>query len=302
LVFGHRGVDLLLSLYTSYTIKRAVTEFGDPAIAKFFCDRQFAIVRRATLCFATMGDPERGTKLLSPSTVAWKPARLDYHPERREPWLPAPLTRCVERNGAWLPLHYMFLRASGDRQFVYAGIAELPSFGEIPENGRIQHAARFYLDAKLPQDLWVRLGGYPGWLVGFNGTQRRFAADDVTGFEQLLAGVPAAPGYWEVSLAGYEEHWFTVRFNTRRARLQFVPDAERRIRAQGLDCTALESWDPACPTPRKREFFGNDGQIDVVYAAGRTVPRELGIRAAVEYFRTGRLPECVRWRETKLWG
>jgi hypothetical protein len=105
-----------------------------------------------------------------------------------------------------------------------------------------------------------------------------------------------------VSLAGYEEHWFTVQFNARRAWLRFVPEGERRIRAQGLDCTALESWDQDCPTPRQREFFGNDGHGEVVYAAERTVPREFGIRATVEHFRTGRQPECIRWRETKLWG
>jgi hypothetical protein len=34
----------------------------------------------------------------------------------------------------------------------------------------------------------------------------------------------------------------------------------------------------------------------------QTAPRELGVRAVVEHFRTGRLPECVRWRETKLYG
>jgi hypothetical protein len=182
-----------VTLYESYTVKKAVAAFGDPAAAKFYCDRQFAVVKRATLCFATMGDPDTGTKMQSPSLVVWKPGRLDYHPKAREPWLPSPLTRCVERNGGYVPLHHMFLRAPGDRQVVYAGIAELPMFGDIPENGRVQQSAHFYLDSKLPRDLWLRLGGYPGWLVGFNNTQQRFAADDVAGFERLLADVPTAP-------------------------------------------------------------------------------------------------------------
>jgi hypothetical protein len=287
----------MLSLYSSYTVKRAVAEFGDPVAAQFFCDRQFAVVRRKTLCFATMGDPERGTKVMAPSTVAWKPARLDYHPERREPWFPAPLTRLVGRNGAWLPLHHMFLRCRGDRRFVYAGIAEMQTFGDIPDNGRVQQAAHFFLDAKLPRDLWVRLGGYAGRLVKFNDTQRRFALKDVTAFEeQLLASIPAPPAYLELTIDGYEEHWFKARFNARRAFLQFVPGGERRIRESGLACMALESFDPTCPTPVQREFFGHEQ----CYVAVQTVPREMGIRAAVEHFRTERLPECIRWRETKL--
>jgi hypothetical protein len=292
----------VLSPYAKSTLKRAVAAFGDPASAEYFCDRQFAVVRGTRLCFATTGDPKSGTKLLTPSTVSWRPARLDYHPERQIPWLPAPLTRCVERNGGYLPLHHMFLRAAGDRQFVYAGIAELPMFGEIPDGGQVQHSARFHLDAKLPRDLWVRLGGYPGWMVEFNGTRQPFAADDVAGFERFLAGVPTASGFWEVSLAGYAENWFTVRFNAGRAWLRFVADAERAVRTQGMDCPALESSDPTCPTPRKREHFGDEGYDRVTRPAGRTVPRELGVRAAVEYFRTGRLPQCIRWRTTRLYG
>jgi hypothetical protein len=287
-----------LSLYETCTGEQAVKEFGDPAGAEFFCERRFAVFPRATLCFATMGDPDVGTRLLTPSTVDWVPARLDYHPECAErAWLPGRLTEVVERNGAWLPLHHMFLRPVGDECYVYAGIAELRSFGDNPRGGRVQQSAEFLLDSKLPRDLWLRLGGYPGRLVTVNGTESRFAADDAVRFEQLLADVLAGPGYCEVSLAGYEEHWFTVQFNAKRAWLCFVPDAERRMRAQFPNCTAMESWDPDCPTPRKLELFGDDGHRELVYTADRTVSRELGVRAAVEHFRTGQLPDCIRWRE-----
>jgi hypothetical protein len=283
-----------LSLYQSCTAEQAVAAFGDPADAELLCDRQFAVLPRATLCFATMGDPDTGTKLLTPSKVAWKPARLDYHPDDPRPWLPERLTVCVERDGAWLPLHHMFLRAPGDQEFIYAGIAHLPMFGEIPENGRIQHSAHFFLDAKLPRELWLRLGGYADWLVCFNNTTRRFADDDVAGFEQLLAGVPTTPGNWEVTLTGYEEQRLAIQFSDKRARLSYRPlHWPKRLG----DEEGVEAWDPDCPEPRRREFFGKDGEIDVVYAAVRTVPRELAVRAAVEHFRTGRLPECVRWRK-----
>jgi hypothetical protein len=290
------------SLYETCTFERALAAFGDPAGARFFCDRQFAVFPHATLCFATMGDPETGTRLLGPSKLSWTPARLDFHPRSDPPWVPGRLARCVERNGAWLPLHHLFLRAAGDEAYVFAGIAEVPLFGDIPEGGRVRQVVHFALDAKLPRELWLHLGGYEGRLVTVNGVEHRFAAADAEGLERLLADVPGGPKSLAVWIAGYEEHWFTAHFNARRAWLRFVPGGERRVRAQGMRCTALESWDPGCPAPQRREFFGNDGQVDVVFPAGRTVPREAGVRAAVEHLRTGQVPGCVRWRLARLWG
>jgi N-glycosidase YbiA len=280
-----------LTPYGSYTVEEAVAAFGDPAAAQFYCDRQFAVVRKATLCFATMGDPETGTKVQSPSLVVWKPGRLDYHPKAETPWFPSRLTKCVERNGGYVPLHHMFLRATGDGQFVYAGIAELPMLGDMSEGGRVQQVAQFFLDAKLPRDLWVRLGGYD-WLVGFNNTPQRFAADDLAGFERLLAGFPTTAGHWQVTLTGYEEWRFAVLFNANRAYLSYRP---LHFPYKLGDESGVESRDPDCPQPRRREFFGEG----VVVPARRTVPRELAVRAAVEHFRTGRQPECVRWRKIK---
>jgi hypothetical protein len=287
-----------------------VSLFSAGADAEYFCDRQFAMVPGATLCLATMGDPDNGTKLLSPSKVAWRPARLDYHPPESRPWLPEHLTESVERNGEWLPLYHMFLRAAAGQKFIYAGTAEMTLLGDIQESGRLdkgahlsspqaladaaQHgvrldkAAHFKLDAKLPQHLWTRLGGYAGWQVGFNQAECRLASEEVADFEQLLAAVPTAPGLWVVSLTGgYKDYWFAVWFNARRARLRYGPAESEQ---------ALESWDPACTRSDQCEYFG-----DLTFTAERTIPREQAVRAAVEYFRTGRLPQCIRWREIEAW-
>jgi hypothetical protein len=291
---------MALSLYETCTAGQAVAAFGGPAGAEFFCDGQFVVMRGAMLCLATIGDPDTGTKLLAPSKLGWKPGRLDYHPEdRKMPWFPERLLKCVKRNGAWLPLHQMFLRAAGDEEYLYAGIAELPNL----HDGQFEKVAHFVLDAKLPRELWLRFGGYEGRRVTISdGTgEHLLAAADMAGFEQLLAGIPSGRGYREVWIAGYEEHWFRALFNARRVWIQYVPDGERRIRAEGLGCMALEPWDPDCPTPRRQEYFGDDGQSDVFRDARRTVPRELGVRALIEQFRTGRLPKCILWRKTKLW-
>jgi hypothetical protein len=228
----------------------------------------------------------------SPSLVVWKPGRLDYHPKSREPWFPSQLTKCIERNGAYVPLHHLFLRPAGDASFTYAGIAEMPMFGDIPEDGRIQQAAHFYLDTKLPRELWVRLGGYPGWRVEFNNTNRLFAADDVAGFEQLLAGIPTTSGHWQVTLVGYEEWRLAIQFSATRAHLSYRP-LYWPLKMGEEQC--VESYDADCQTPKKQEFFGGG----LVVPGARTVPRAQGIRAAMEHFGTARLPECIRWREAK---
>ena len=41
-----------LTLYQSYTALEAVAAFGDPVDARFYCDRQFAVVRKATVARA----------------------------------------------------------------------------------------------------------------------------------------------------------------------------------------------------------------------------------------------------------
>lgn len=52
---------------------------------------------------------------------------------------------------------------TSDKEYVYAGVAELPMFGDNPDGGRIRGGRAlqpFNLDAKLPRELCLRLGGY----------------------------------------------------------------------------------------------------------------------------------------------
>ena len=43
------------------------------------------------------------------------------------------------------------------------------------------------------------------------------------------------------------------------------------------------------------EVFRCGCGIDLEFEAAQTLPRELAQQAAVEFFQTGRLPECVHW-------
>jgi hypothetical protein len=54
----------------------------------------------------------------------------------------------------------VFLRLPKDERFFYSGKAHLGNYSASD--------ASFSLDAKLPRTEWLRLGGFPGWLVEIN--------------------------------------------------------------------------------------------------------------------------------------
>jgi hypothetical protein len=47
--------------------------------------------------------------------------------------------------------------------------------------------------------------------------------------------------------------------------------------------------------PEAEEVFQCACGISLEFPANQTLPRELALRAAVEFFQTGRLPKCVHW-------
>jgi hypothetical protein len=101
--------------------------------------------------------------------------------------------------------HHIFLRAPGDRTFAYAGPAHLGCLGD----GRGGKAAGFTLAAKLPRDLWLRLGGYPGWSVEVNHQAHLVDAGDTAAFDALLAE-PTRKKFSHLTMTRYEEDSLTL--------------------------------------------------------------------------------------------
>src|SRR5439155_18186437 len=100
------------TLHHSYTADEAVAAFGESK-AEALCDGQFLVLPKAVLCLATVGDPATQSHLGAPSSVLWRPGRMDYDPADEYPWLPTP-AREVWANRKKLRNHHVFLRLPGD--------------------------------------------------------------------------------------------------------------------------------------------------------------------------------------------
>jgi len=276
------------ALHQAYTIDEAVAAFGRAGRAEFECDRQFVVLSTAVLCMATVGDPPTQTHLDSPSRVVWKPARIDYVPFDIYPWLPDSVHKVWGPDRSRIKQHHVFLRLPSDERFVYAGRAHLGSFGG-PRKGATpaQCEATFSLDEKLPRPEWLRLGGYPGWLIDINHNSERIDSGDREAFRRLLVALPSQE-FSHLSMTRYEEDTMSLYTNAQRGWLYYQHDP--------ADFVGLQTEDPAhAGDPETRELFRCVCGIALDYPIAQTLPRDLAMLVAEEFFSTGTLPQGVRW-------
>src|SRR5439155_13019694 len=59
-------------LHNMYSLDDAITAFGSAAPPEFFCHHDFVSLPKAVICLVTIGDPNTGPFLTSPSSVTWK--------------------------------------------------------------------------------------------------------------------------------------------------------------------------------------------------------------------------------------
>ena len=267
------------TLHQKYTIDEAVAAFEPAGNAEFFCSRQFVVMSKAILCMATVGDPATQTHVSSASGVVWKPCetsdvtldqRWNMHDKVTDAWRP---------DGRRIKEHHVFLRLPGEERFLYAGKAHLGSYSAVE--------ADFTLAEKLPRDEWLRLGGYPGWLIDVSDRSERVEVGDLDTFRRLLAEM-AGPEFSYLRMTRFEEDVLTIHINARRGWLEYQLD------------------------PADFSYCGRDpaetglGQADEVFRCGccgvvlnceadHTVPRELAIRVAEHFFTAGELPRTLRW-------
>jgi hypothetical protein len=183
--------------------------------------------------------------------------------------------------------HHLFLRTPTDDLFFYAGEAHLGSYGNAPVGrGRYGLAANFSLSQKLPRDIWLKLGGYPGWLVEVNHEGHRVAVDDHRAFEQLVAKLTGQE-FSRLCMTRYEEDSLTVHTNATRGWLMYLQfPADGGVYTRDMAYTG---------SPESEEVFQCACGIDLEFPTAQTIPRELAVQCALEFFRTGQLPGCVPW-------
>jgi hypothetical protein len=266
-------------LHRRFTIDEAVAAFEPAGTAEFLCDHQFVIFPKAILCMATVGDPAKQTHVSSASHVVWKPGQIDDMTLDQRWSVHDKVTEAWGSERQRIKEHHVFLRLPGDESFLYAGKAHLGSYSAAEAN--------FTLNEKLPRDEWLRLGGYPGWLVDVSNRSERIDPGDLDAFQRLLAEI-AGQEFSHLSMTRFEEDELTVHTNARRGWLLYQRDpADYSFCGRDPTETGLGEAD---------ELF-RCGCCGIVLncSADHTVPRDLAIRVAEHFFTVGELPRTLRW-------
>jgi hypothetical protein len=278
-------------LHSWYSEDEVILAFGPGERPEAFCQGQFVVLPSVVLCFITIGQTFDEPHVSSPSQVVWRP-KLGNKRARPDDdgWLPEKVREVWDRSGKQvrkLRGHHVLLRTLVDDRFFYAGEAGLGSYGSTrTTSGEWGLAANFSLSNKLPRDTWLKLGGYPGWLVEVNHECHRVEADDILAFERLVAEL-AGQEFSHLSMTRYEEDSLTVHTNARRGWLMYLRHpADNGVYTRDLDYSG---------PPEIEEVFRCVCGIDLEFPAAQTLPRELAGWAAIEFFQTGRLPKCVHW-------
>jgi hypothetical protein len=184
--------------------------------------------------------------------------------------------------------HHVYLRTPAEARFFYAGDAHLGSYGSTrTTSGEWGFAANFSLSHKLPRDVWLKLGGYAGWLVEVNHVCHRVEAGDLPAFERLV-GELAGQEFSHLYMTRYEEDSLTIHTNAQRGWLMYLRfPADNGVYTRDLSHSG---------SPESQEVFRCVCGIDLEFPTSQTLPRELAGRAAVEFLQTGGLPQCVPWK------
>lgn len=266
------------TLHQKYTTAEAVAAFQPTAIVELLYDRQLIVIETAALCMATVGDPATQTHLSGASRVVWK---SDMNKELSLPqrwYVHDKITGFPVPDHQRIKEHHVFLRLPDDEKFLYAGKAHMGSYSAAEAN--------FTLKERLPRDEWLRLGGFPGWLIDVDHRSERVDEGDLAAFRRL-AGEMEGLEFSHLSMTRFEEDVLTVHTNGRRGWLMYQLDPAD-IFYSGCDPT-----------------FSGDGQAEELFRcvcgiqmdcpADHTVPKEMAIRVAEEFFTTGALPRTLRW-------
>jgi hypothetical protein len=180
--------------------------------------------------------------------------------------------------------HHVFLRTPSDKRFFYVGPAHLGSYGSFGKYTGV--SAHFSLNEKLPREVWLKFGGYPGWLVEVNHQSYRVASGDLVAFEQLVNQLPEQE-FSHLCMTRYEEDSLTVHTNARRGWLMYL-----RYPSDGGLYTRDSTYSGE---PEPEEVFRCVCGIGLEFPLSQTLPRELAMRSAIEFFQHGQLPKCVHW-------
>lgn len=275
----------MLPIHHRCTTRDAIAEFGGHA--EMWCDGQFVVLPKAVLCFFIVGPNYSESHLPQPSTVNWKPQKLDYAPRDEYSWFPTPVREVYDRSSTKnvrLRSHYIFIRTIDMDDFYYVGEAHLGSYGGPQGNAPGNREACFSLNEKVPRDIWLACGGYDGWKVEIDHSE--VIATDITTMERGLLQLKS-DAYSHFCMTRYEEDSLTIYTNPKgRSWLMYLrqPDDCGLYVYSPDKGTVLENFHCCCG-------------IDLDFPANQTLPHAAAARIVHSLFESGELPKDVNWTD-----
>jgi hypothetical protein len=212
-------------------------------------------------------------RLVRPIYIGWQAARA-YEQSRDVEFLPAEIR---ERHP--YTLHAFFALPGSATDFLYAGKAHLASYGYRSHDAPAE--AHLSLHRRLPEQVWLALGGSHGFSVHsattqVDGLDRDEAENEV---RRLIASGDA-----EIWIGDHSERTLTLLVNADRAFVMFLLEDRDE---------SLVAGEPAAEGDDTPERFSTD-QGDQ-FPRQRTATHEQAINCVRSFLRDGSLDRGVRW-------
>ena len=272
----------MLQIHRECTMRDAITDFGGHA--EMWCDDQFAVLPESVLCFVTVSPEATDSHLPQPSSVTWKPKRLDYAPYDDEySWLPTPVREVYDLSSprtVRLRTHHLFIRTNQMTAFYYIGEAHLGSYGGPCGNEPGNREACFSLNKKVSPEIWLACGGYTDWKVEIDHVEH--VVNNITAMNEVLCKL-RPDAFSHLYMTRYEEDSLTIHTNPLgRAWMMYLPQP---------DDTGLYINNPELGT--ELHNFRCGCGIDLDFPANQTLPYTMAVKIARSLYETGGLPNDV---------
>lgn len=276
-------------LFQAMTREQAIAAFRGWRRPLSYCHDQFVVCGKSILFFATLTGPNKNSRLLSPDSLEWWPSDPEEYQGEKVRWFPnAVQPKYNQRNKTWTKRCYMFLRQAG--HWLYCGpIHQLyHQHGGAGRFGEKSHVG-YHLEARLPYETWVAVGGYPAWKAKIAGAEQLLGLSDSAAFDEALEALPAGEAH--VELTRWKGDTLSVFLNQDRGFLMYLTEPGD----SGTYVVGDESEEPehfSCPCCG----------ISMEFERRFTVPRTTALSLFRAFYINGVAPEAGdEWLPALAW-
>lgn len=272
---------MALELYAVYSRAAALDALGIAEAPRLEWSSQLVLHSADHALLVTLGPAETAPHFHSPDEFRFRPDQAYSIGGAENDWMPPELTA----HGGERREFHLLVREGAEDSFRHVGLIDLQMY-TLPRDYR-QQRAEFRLKPRLPRELWLKYGGYPGWKLTLDHRAQFLAQDDEAG---LTGCLDETTGQEEIHLCltRHEGDCLTLRANESQAYLSYLDE---------WGGEAL-SRNPEYPddTEEIANFYCSCGaalEMPLCYV----LPRALGLDGVREFFATGNRPHRITWFE-----